>query len=85
MTTYLTPPEDPLAARTRRRLRAAGRPRDVDGVGRLAVHLSDWEYDQLIELNPETLGHDDPVLAKLYWRDFVTSPACACFRVNERV
>jgi hypothetical protein len=50
---------------------------------RLALHLSDVEADRLESLNPDTLGHDDDQLRKMYWRQFIESPESAPFRVNK--
>lgn len=72
-----------LAELERIRLRALGRPRDLcSGTMRLALHLAEEEADELIRLNPDTLGHSDDKLRDLYWRDFCESPDSAPYRVN---
>lgn len=84
---FYTPPLDPMASLTRIRLRAMGKPRDMaGGVARMALHLSELEYEQLCALNPDSLGiKGDDVLMNLYWRAFCEAPESKPFRVQERV
>lgn len=83
---YRVPPADRFAANERARLTGLGDPRDLaGGTMRLALHLSIQEHDELVRLNPDTLGAPDQKLADLYWYDFCSSPESAPFRVHSRV
>jgi uncharacterized protein YbgA (DUF1722 family) len=67
-----------------RRLMAHSPQADV-ALGRLALHMSSEEYDDLVAKNPDTLGHSDVKLRKAYWSKFIGDPASIPYKTRDDV
>ena len=71
------------AAHNRRLM--AQTPQVDTAMGRLALHMSTEEYDDLAAKNPETLGHGDVKLRKMYWNRFIGDPASTPYKTRDDV
>jgi len=75
---------DPRPAQTRKRAQSiAENLRDMDGIGRWGLHLSEEEHNWLVQANPDTLGHGDSAIAKAYWHKFLTAPESKPYRMQN--
>ena len=74
---------DPLAAKTRQRIRTVTVKDLASKTMRWALHLSAIEANYLECMNPETLGRtDDERIRSNYWKQFIDSPASTPFKIG---
>ena len=76
---------DPRPAEYRKKLNLL-MPRDLEGIGRWGLHMSEEEYNFLVAANPDTLGIvGDSKLHDKYWKEFLCSRASIPYRVREHI
>ena len=75
---------DPRPAEYRKRVNAHS-VRDLKDCARWGLHLSDVEYQSLLILNRDTLGHNDEEIAEMYWKLFMGDPASKPYRVQDNI
>lgn len=75
---------DPRPAQYRERVNSLS-VRDLAESARWGLHLSNEEYDSLLMLNADTLGHHDPELSSKYWKKFMKHPVSKPYRIQEKI
>lgn len=73
------------AEATRQIYRKLEQPLSREAVGRMALHMSNEEQEDLIANNPYTLGHPESAMAKCYWRIFVESSDSDPYKIRRKV